>query len=446
MKKVVTAAAAAAFLAGALYADVKVSINSRTRPSLYTKTQTYAESNDASNTSTLFDFGYANHSDDFTFEASNDVAGAHATLTLSNNAASVANGQEATTTMVNIAGSKYFGGNGDQELTLDGEYYGYVQAGGFRLTGGTIDERFISNYDDTLIEGGLTDGDTAKWGVSNLLCGGYDSSAGTLSLLDKTFLFDFNNTMAIAETRHVGIMGAYTLKGIADGELTFKAAAFANQYSTTDYDEYDYTGAGFTAEVDYESEIFAAQAIFKNPTEHTFGFGLYGDIKAVERLNLALGVTYGFQKDYEYEGTAGTTTSVDKFSAFALDLRAFYNVIDPLTVGLQAKYSSYTEGDADAETGFEAIVSGQYKLNDKIAAQLDAGLFLTDLDDNDKADMGESYIQMRPGVMFLASEKATVTTALEVQAALNGDDADKAKLSGVTKMYLAVPVILRIKL
>ena len=88
MKKLVSAVTIAALTAGALSAEVKIGLQSRTRPSLYTKVDSYAENADYD---ILFDFSNESHTDDFSFETKSDYAGAKLVLSAGSNKATYTN-------------------------------------------------------------------------------------------------------------------------------------------------------------------------------------------------------------------------------------------------------------------------------------------------------------------------------------------------------------------
>lgn len=479
MKKIVSALALGAVAASLATADVTVKINSRTRPSLYTSTETYSK--DAAKTSTILDFSNADHNDDMTVTGSGENAGITAKIGLKNNKATYTNELED----VNNTGST----KSATTVSL-GEYYGWFTVGNFKLTGGNFDSRLMDRYNKSAVEEGLTDGDTAKWGVSNNII--KESTGLKNTAIGKTFLYDFNNFVAIAGTRKVAMVGDYTLSDVGNGKLLLKAGIFANDYSYLSDDLADWAqgtsadktvtyngtddkqkiGAGFSAEAAYQHEKFVFDLLFKKPTEHSMGIGAYFDLKAVENLNLALGLTYGTVAEYDTvdaskakkDGSGSIAMETNgKITAMAFDARVFYKVNDPLLVGLQAKYSTYKQeavaaGEDDLKgASLELVATAQYKVNDAIQTQFDIGYYNEDLNDDVSAtvagkkcgDFGETYLKLRPAVKFTANKAAAVTCALEYQMALNGSDAKDAGETGtssITKSSIKIPVIMRIKL
>ncbi|MBQ9621745.1 MAG: hypothetical protein IJR39_00200, partial [Treponema sp.] len=217
MKKIVSIFALGAVVASFASAEVTVKLQSRTRPSLYTSTETFA---DNSKESTILDFSYAEHKDDFAFSAKGENCGAAATLTLSNgtNAYTAAgvetpNGFSAAT----------------QSITLGGKYYGWMNFGALKITAGRFDSRLVDRHSLSTIDDGLADSDTAKFGVSNAIVTALDTTTtatGTtingLKTLKKTFLYDFSNVSAIGGTRVNSVFVDYTIDEIGAGKLLVK--------------------------------------------------------------------------------------------------------------------------------------------------------------------------------------------------------------------------------
>ena len=448
MKKIVSIFALGAVVASFASAEVTVKLQSRTRPSLYTSTETFA---DNSKESTILDFSYAEHKDDFAFSAKGENCGAAATLTLSNgtNAYTAAgvetpNGFSAAT----------------QSITLGGKYYGWMNFGALKITAGRFDSRLVDRHSLSTIDDGLADSDTAKFGVSNAIVTALDTTTtatGTtingLKTLKKTFLYDFSNVSAIGGTRVNSVFVDYTIDEIGAGKLLVKGGVLANNYTTQSSDDWNTkdttkVGAGFAADVGYLSDTIDADVVFKMPSQHAFGFGLYGDIKAVENLKLGAGFTYGASSEYDtYELKSGKiiTDKNLKWNAMAFDFRAFYQINEQFLAGAQAKYSSYKYDSNDANTSLELVASAQYTLNETFAAQFDIGYYNEDMGDAVKGNWAETTLAVRPGVKVNASKNAYISTALEFSTALNGSDAKDAK-AGITKQSIAIPVVFRVQL
>lgn len=453
MKKIVSVFVLGAVAASIATAEVTVGINSRTRPSLYTSTETFA---DKSKKSTILDFSNAAHSDDLAFAAKGENCGIAATLTLSN-------GQdEYATTGVETPNGKT---KTTQDITFSGKYYGWMNFGALKITAGRFDSRLVERHSLSTIDDGLADSDTAKFGVSNAIVTGLDTDKKTgavngLDTIGKTFLYDFSNVSTISGTRVNSIFADYTIDEVGAGKVLVKAGVLANNYTTQSSDDWNTkeqskVGAGFAADVGYLSDTIDADVVFKMPSQHAFGFGLYGDVKAVENLKLAAGFTYGASSEYDtYTYDEKTTPKITagkelKYNAMAFDLRAFYQINEQFLAGVQAKYSSLKVDSKDANTSLELVASAQYTISELLAAQFDIGYYNEDMGDavkvDNKGNWGETTLKVRPGVKVNASKNAYISAAFEFTTALNGSDAKDAK-AGITKQSIALPVVFRVKL
>lgn len=452
MKKIVSVFVLGAVAASIATAEVTVGINSRTRPSLYTSTETFA---DKSKKSTILDFSNAEHSDDLAFAAKGENCGIAATLTLSNGKDTYA------TTGVETPNGKT---GATQAVSLGGKYYGWMNFGALKITAGRFDSRLVERHSLSTIDDGLADSDTAKFGVSNEIVtelatettGGVTAVTG-LDTIGKTFLYDFSNVSTISGTRVNSIFADYTIDEVGAGKVLVKAGVLANNYTTQSSDDWNTkeqskVGAGFAADVGYLSDTIDADVVFKMPSQHAFGFGLYGDVKAVENLKLAAGFTYGASSEYdtyEYKNNTITTDKQSKYNAMAFDLRAFYQINEQFLAGVQAKYSSLKVDSKDANTSLELVASAQYTISELLAAQFDIGYYNEDMGDavkvDNKGNWGETTLKVRPGVKVNASKNAYISAAFEFTTALNGSDAKDAK-AGITKQSIALPVVFRVKL
>ena len=444
MKKVIGAVVAGTLVAGMASADIAFKLQSRVRPSLYTSTETYA---DEGKKSTLWDFGYSSHNDILGVYAKGENCGADVEIALENGKSSYT-GTEATSD-----GSK-------QAIGMDGLYDAWMNWGAFKVSFGRFDSRFVNRYNKSSVEGGWADSDTAKYGVSGAVLKGI---AGTGNEIGNTFLFDFSNATAIGGTKNPALIFDYTVDADA-AKILLKGGFVASNYKD-DSEHYakseskNLQGAGYVAEIDVTAEPVNLQAIFKMPTQHTLGFGLYADVKAVENLNLALGFTYGQQSEYDYVGlkkddkekvTGIEKKTAPKFTAYAFDLRAFYAIDKALTVGLVGKYSSYKKdkfNDDKALASLELVGTAQYVASDLLTAQLDVLYFMTGMGAQDPAKKyGYDYFGIRPAVKISASKNAAITAGFEFKTALNAGDAIDAKTGDVTKTSIAIPVVARVKL
>ena len=436
MKKLVSAVTIAALTAGAMSAEVKIGLQSCTRPSLFTYVGSYADDSDLS----IFgDFSYTGHQDTLTFSTSSDYAGAKLVM-------------KAGTTA-----SEYYNNEGNDKESLswgfDGDAYAWIGFGNFKLYGGKISYRGKVNRQNKF---GLVDSDTAKYGVSSTINNG-DS---------KTFLYDFNDVGTIAGTRHTAMIGEYTLSEALPGDLIFRLGMLANNWKYDDEYVYDsktkvtagsYIGSSFVFDVTYSQKDFLSlDLVVKSPSQHQLGFGLYGELDMVENLALNLGFTYGMQNELEaYETAAalaaGTKTVVkSKWNAFAVDFRAVYTVSDPFTLAFTAKYSSAKADGEDTESAINLALGGKYVFSETLEGNLTLAVDMDDLDDNDKADLAENWIWVSPDVTIYAGKNAYFEAGVMFGTAINGGDAEDAcKASSdlnITKMNFAIPLVLRCKI
>ena len=462
MKKVIGAVVAGTLVAGMASADISFKLQSRVRPSLYTSTETYA---DEGKKSTLWDFGYSSHNDILGVYAKGENCGADVEIALENGKSSYT-GTEATSD-----GSK-------QAIGMDGLYDAWMNWGAFKVSFGRFDSRFVNRYNKSSVEGGWADSDTAKYGVSNLIGKGIGTKKITVTVNKKeetitmpgtTFLYDFNNATAIGGTKNPALIFDYTINADA-AKVLLKGGFVASNYKnygsddTVDFEvkketliykkDTNLQGAGYVAEIDVTAEPVNVQAIFKMPTQHTLGFGLYADVKAVENLNLALGFTYGQQSEYDYVALNDAKNdrekkTAPKFTAYAFDLRAFYAIDKALTVGTQVKYSSYKQdkfNDDKALASLELVGTAQYVASDLLTAQLDLTYAMTGMGVEGLKKYGYDYFGLRPAVKISASKNAAITAGFEFKTALNAGDASDAKTGDVTKTSIAIPVVARVKL
>jgi len=427
MKKVIGAVVAGTLVAGMASADIAVKLNSRLRPSLYKMTETYA--NKGAKETKLWDFSNADHKDTLTFVGSGDNCGVEVAVSLQN-----LKSELGSTKTGSQESEDDNSATSDKEIKMDGKYFGWMSWNALKLTIGRFDSRYIDYYGKTAVEEGLLDNDLVKFGVNP-------------EFKQKTFLYDFNNISTFAGNKQNALIVDYTIDADS-AKILLKGGLVASRYKddTENFykgDDKSLQGAGYVAEVDVALQPANLQFIVKLPTQHQMGFGAYADVKAVENLGLAFGFTYGQQSEYDTYTSATDKTTKGKWSAWAFDARAFYKVSDPLAVGVSAKYSNYKPDGVDAETALELIGSVQYVASDLLTAQLDAGLYYEDLDDNDKKNVAENFVGLRPAVKINASKQAAVTAALECRFAINGGDADGTT---ATKTSISIPVIARVKL
>ena len=433
MKKIVSAAALAAAAASLATAEVTVTNNIRVRPTLYSNTS-YTEkgTTDAYSYSKLWDLdGFAGSKDTLGIKGSTDYAGVVTELTI----------------------------NGSDNSVAVDNYYGWLNWGAFKLTGGKFDLRYTNRGNYTATEQGILDeefsktmGLSSKNGMTTLKVdtdGDGKTDTALSSLPYVNWLVDFGNVAGPNGEKNHALLGEYTLDDIGGGQLLLRAGLAENsapssgKTSAEAYDEYNVkdskvvtTGEdGFTQSAGYVFEAAWAKDdlakfdfVFKNPLNKAYGFGLYvTPLMIPNTKNVVVGFTYGTMKDV-----------ID--SAFAVDFRAQYNITPEAVFALGAKYESLSAKDADAENAMQVAGEFSYKVNDLLTAALDFGYFNTDLDDNDdNEDDGSQYINVSGRAKFSAGKNAAVTTALRYVHTLNPAD-------GGAKGTFDIPVVLRIKM
>lgn len=433
MKKIVSAAALAAAAASLATAEVTVTNNIRVRPTLYSNTS-YTEkgTTDAYSYSKLWDLdGFAGSKDTLGIKGSTDYAGVVTELTI----------------------------NGSDNSVAVDNYYGWLNWGAFKLTGGKFDLRYTNRGNYTATEQGILDeefsktmGLSSKNGMTTLKVdtdGDGKTDTALSSLPYVNWLVDFGNVAGPNGEKNHALLGEYTLDDIGGGQLLLRAGLAENsapssgKTSAEAYDEYNVkdskvvtTGEdGFTQSAGYVFEAAWAKDdlakfdfVFKNPLNKAYGFGLYvTPLMIPNTKNVVVGFTYGTMKDV-----------ID--SAFAVDFRAQYNITPEAVFALGAKYESLSAKDADAENAMQVAGEFSYKVNDLLTAALDFGYFNTDLDDNDdNKDDGSQYINVSGRAKFSAGKNAAVTTALRYVHTLNPAD-------GGAKGTFDIPVVLRIKM
>ena len=434
MKKIVGAAMLAAMVAGAASAEVTVSNNIRVRPMLYSITN-YTEKGDvdAYSYSKLWDLdGFGGSKDTLGIKGSTDFAGVVTELTI----------------------------NGSDTAVAVDNYYGWLNWGAFKLTGGKFDLRYTNRGNYTATEQGILDeefsktmGLSSKNGMTTLKVDTTGDGKTDTALKDLSYvnwLVDFGNVAGPNGEKNHALLGEYTFDDIGGGQLLLRAGLAENsapssgKTSAEAYDEYNVKdnskvntagedgftqSAGYVAEVAWaKNDLAKFDFVFKNPLNKAFGFGLYITPLVIPNTkNVVLGFTFGKMEDV-----------ID--SAFAVDLRGQYNITPEAIFALGAKFESLTIADADAEKAMQIAGEFSYKVNDLLTAALDFGYFNTDLDDNDdNEDDGSQYINVSGRAKFSAGKNAAVTTALRYVHTLNPAD-------GGAKGTFDIPVVLRIKM
>lgn len=426
MKKIVSAAALAAAATSLATAEVTVTNNIRVRPMLYSNTS-YTENGtkDAYSDSKLWDLdGFGGSKDTLGIKGSTDYAGVVTELTI----------------------------NGSDNTVAVDNYYGWLNWGAFKLTGGKFDLRYTNRGNYTATEQGILDeefsktmGLSSKNGMTTLkvdTTGDGKADTKLSALKEVNWLIDFGNVAGPNGEKNHALLGEYTLDDIGGGQLLLRAGLTENaapasaSVSSETYDSYtDKDGNKFAQSAGYVFEAAWAKDdlakfdfVFKNPLNKAYGFGLYITPLVIPNTkNVVVGFTYGTMKDV-----------ID--SAFAVDFRAQYNITPEAVFALGAKYESLSVKDADAENAMQVAGEFSYKVSELLTAALDFGYFNTDLDDNDdNSDDGSQYINVSGRAKISAGKNAAVTTALRYVHTLNPAD-------GGAKGTFDIPVVLRIKM
>ena len=366
-------------------------------------------------------------------EIKNDYAGAHVALKFDN---TKTNGQD---------------------VSLDTKYWGWMKFGDFTLTAGKFESLFTKKGNTTVVEEGLTDSDPAKsYGLSNMLMANNKA-------IGKGFMYDANTISAVAGTRNLSVFADYTFADVAGGKLLLKAGvvdgATSGEYRTdAGYDGNGGTrkvGTGFSFDAALQREDFSVEGMIRTTSYYNVVAGLYASLDMVDKTPIKLGFTWGSQSKTNagaYIGLADATTALAAkdwaskvaYDAWAIDWRITNKSVDKVTLVLNGKYETLTPkyDGADAETGLYIVGQVGYEMSDLINLALSAGIYYCDLDDNDKKDQGENYIQVQPAVEFKAGKGAKFTTALLYKQALNtGDCADN-----FNDKTISIPCIFRVKM
>ncbi|MBO6217942.1 MAG: hypothetical protein J6N81_00005 [Treponema sp.] len=434
MKKIVSAAIVASVMAGSLFAaDASIKLNARSHYTPYEKSFVKDNSTTANDTQKISQFAKSNDAMDI--EIKNDYAGAHIGLALN-------------------------GGTGT--VAVDTKYYGWMNFGNAKVTAGVFESVFTKRQNKTINEEGLTDdGNIKNYGLSKILA--ITTGAGAIRASGASFMVDANNIGANCGDRVWSGIFDYTFADVAGGKLLLKAAVVdsvtdagasgrnevTNAYRTDTTDDTRTTvGTGFAFDAALQREDFSVEGMVRTSGYYNVATGVYFTAsKLIPDTTAVLGFTYGSQSK-KNDGTtlAGTTVATAGWNAYAIDWRFVNNSIDKVTLVLNGKYESLTAktDDAKAETGLYVVGEIGYALSDLIDLGFDAGIYMCDLDDEDKSDKGENYFQIRPSVGIKAGKGAKITAALNYKQLLNtGDIADTSTTAIRT---ISVPVVFRVKM
>lgn len=421
MKKVIGAVLASTLVAGVAFADPAITLNFRQRAYLYDQTQTYigGGTDDTNKVTKMWDFtGYGGDTDCFVVDISTDYAGAH----LDTDYGTGTVGATETT------------------ASLDA-YYGWVKFGGLTITGGKSDTRYTDKLTNGATQINLTDQESAKLGVSKFAYNKTYFATGYKAIIG----IDSDNFTAINGTKATSLVAAYAVKDLP-GTLTLKAGIVDNNYktdeSTADDKKYQYAGYAFSAAY-LQPGLVDLEAIVKMPEQDQTVFGVFGTLLAVKNLKAVVGFTYANDSIDGPDWTSATSADRAKHTEMAFDVRAQYQINDKTKTVAHFNYSSVKPDGDDAETSMYIIGDASYIVSDLVTGELSAGYYANDLDDNDKADLGENYFVIEPAVQFTAGKNAILSTGFRYQAAMNTGD---AKNSTYLKNRMSIPMVFRVKM
>lgn len=204
---------------------------------------------------------------------------------------------------------------------------------------------------------------------------------------------------------------------------------WSNQYAWESGDNRNYWISEVQGEVGYAWDTGSVELIYKTPKQNANVVAvyyqprlLYGNLIGTLGFTFANDTTKGHSGNDWWGGKV--SRDANEFTAFAVDARFQYNVSEKLKTYLYFNYSQINVGDDNALFG---AVDGKYsgytpngsdyssKVNGKsVGAEqalyavasvgytlplgyvnLDAGLYMRDLDDNDEMDVGENFTTVK---------------------------------------------------
>lgn len=212
-----------------------------------------------------------------------------------------------------------------------------------------------------------------------------------------------------------------------------------NQYAVNG-DDVNRLVSEIQGEVGYAWDTGSIELIYKTPKQNANVAAVYYQPRLLYGNLLG---TLGFT--FANDTTKGHGThEANEFTAFAVDARFQYNVSEKLKTYLYFNYSQINLGDenvlfnvkdgkfssgedADAEQALYAVASVGYTLPLGYV-NLDAGLYMRDLDDNDGQDLGENFTTVKACWTYWFGNGAGIGLGGAWYHALNTDDAvDKMK-------------------
>ena len=397
MKKIVSAVALAAAVAGMASAEVKTSVNFRTRQVLYHE--------QAGQRAYFLDqFGLASTSDALTFKSSAEYGGIELEIDPTYNG---------STTSLDLA-----------------KYNGWINFGDFMIKAGKWDSRAVGrvNADIGSHESGWW-GEIKKPGLAAAFAtngmGADISEQSSLKGSSKkmTTMVQYNNKDIGLEAR-----AAYINEGGADTWVSENVTL---------------NETGFFGELGYKINGFGRILWSNKWIDHAWATGLFVEPKldSLSALTSLIGFTY------EYKNEAN---SDDDSHAWAVDLRARYAFNDKLSATLMLNASMGTAAKMAGNGSYAnwGMVNVTYKANETIhpffSIVYNSGSSSSAVSKASVAarSINKSYtcdLLFYPGVEIYNTASANIITGLAVRVT------DLANADSNTQLNLCVPMLLRVK-
>lgn len=434
MKKIVSAALVASMVAGAAFAEVKISNNFRIRPVL----AAWNMGTEAPTFSEYFDLdSVQGASDTLSFEAKTDYAGVKNVINTNLSKDSWDSTKDDGTQKT------YFG-----RYAID-TFNGYLKFGNLTFTGGYFDSRIANRVTNdqnnlSLIEQnwGATYNTAKKSGnvyitgkTSNKFYG--NKKLGVNANVGATLGVDSDNITAVEGTKVISFVADYVFADLGGGNLQVWAALNKNasEWSTTNDDAVETVrvDSKYAFRAAYTADAFAANATLHIARRQVIAAAFFSP-KMVDGLAATLGFTFannGQNKDAD-----------DKSQQYiAIDARARYAINDAAAAGIYLNYTNVAKyNNADAYGILDTVVNFNYKVNDIVKLFVEGELVFNT--NSDARKTSGSQIAGQVGGLFTAGKGAEIDVAARVTAAGVGSDQDKDTLG----TQVSIPVCMRVKL
>ena len=469
MKKIVATTVAASLVAGAAFADVKISSNFRIRPVL----AKWTIGTEADTSARYFDLdSVQGASDTITFEAKNDYAG------------------------VKLA----FNDNLTKSTVGFDSYNGFLKFGNLTFTGGYYDNRFANrvtknqNNLSLLEQNWAATYNTAKEGYDKDNKSTYYTAKTTNKFTGNKKLginanvsafagVDSDNITAVNGTKSLSFVTDYLIPDVAGGKLQLTAVLNKNDDNWITWNDAINTkknlagddveasnvevDSSYAFRVSYTNDALAADANL-HLWYKTLVASAFVSPKMVKGLDATLGFTYAQTKDnsvvkyksgnYVLDPDTGTIgqTEVDTAKSYdadgkywALDARGRYQITDALAATLMINYTNIYEErnekeakDAGVNGGvLDNVLNVTYTVNDLATVFGEIEYVLDNRSYADKKDVGDQ-LAAQIGALFTAGKGAEIDVAARCTLAGIGNDFDKDTLG----TQIQLPVCMRVKL